>query len=217
MTGAEPAAAGERWWLGLAHHPSRRTGFVFLGGAMVLTTLGTVGTVAGIGGLLLGAWVLSTGVGTGALTMLVRDFFVVPRPEELPLVDALTTNDVPMVTVGRPDEASPAVGAVRMYLPRDDWQAPVRELMRRARPVVVVLGDGPGVLWELNEAMRILPPERLVLVVPMDDEEYEQFRETTATLRDGEQACRPGGQGVEWWRAQAASQFSTMGAKVAGL
>lgn len=49
-------------------------------------------------------------------------------------------------------------------------------MMADARLVVLSLGPGPSTMWELVEAARILPPERLVLLVPMEKEEYEEFR-----------------------------------------
>ncbi|MFJ8645904.1 hypothetical protein ACIRNI_07250 [Streptomyces sp. NPDC093546] len=96
--------------------------------------------------------------------------------EEEQLAAVLERKVAPMVAVGRPGEPLPEVGARRMYLPLDAWQEPVLELMRRARLVVLALGPGPGTMWELVQAARLLPPERLVLLVPLEPEEYEAFR-----------------------------------------
>lgn len=90
-----------------------------------------------------------------------------------------------VVAVGDPTEALPRVGADRFYLPFEGWQEPVRELMAKARLVVLSLGMGEGTLWELVEAMSTLQPERLILLVPMDAEDYEAFRhEAHHRLRD---------------------------------
>lgn len=98
------------------------------------------------------------------------------RTEEEQIAGALKRVG-PLVAVGAPGERRPYVGATRMYLPSENWKEPVRELMLNARLVVLALGPGEGVLWELVEAMRILPPERLVLLVPLDADEYERFKE----------------------------------------
>lgn len=67
---------------------------------------------------------------------------------------------------------------MRVYLPGGkDWRDLVREMMSRARLVVVSLGMSAGTIWELTEAMVTVPPERLLLVVPMRRPEYEQFRD----------------------------------------
>jgi hypothetical protein len=71
----------------------------------------------------------------------------------------------PVVAVGKPDEPLPEAGAIRTYRPPDQWQDTVLEFMRRARFVFIVLGSGEGLVWELSQALRIVPPERLALVV----------------------------------------------------
>ncbi|WP_314241810.1 hypothetical protein [Streptomyces sp. DSM 40907] len=92
-----------------------------------------------------------------------------------------------LVAVGAPDEILPFAGASRMYMPKTAWKQPVRELMTRARLVTIAIGSSAGTMWELSEAMRILPPQRLILFVPgeMSRKEYDTIRRTnTAALRD---------------------------------
>ncbi|MFI9834845.1 hypothetical protein ACIHIX_45050 [Streptomyces sp. NPDC051913] len=81
-----------------------------------------------------------------------------------------------VVAVGRPGERLPLPGADRFYLPLAEWQAPVSGLIGRARIVALVTGSSPGTLWELTECMRLLPPQRLLLLVFSDEVEYEEFR-----------------------------------------
>ncbi|MEU5538863.1 hypothetical protein [Streptomyces sp. NPDC020362] len=104
------------------------------------------------------------------------------RDEEEHIADALHPVG-PLVAVGAPDEVLPFAGAVRMYLPKTSWQQPVRELMMRARLVTLTLGSSAGTMWELSEAMRILPPQRLLLFVPgkMHEGEYERIRKKNET------------------------------------
>jgi hypothetical protein len=106
-------------------------------------------------------------------------WITISRGEEERLAAALSWAG-PLVGVGAPGERVPPAGARRMYLPRHDWQDPVRRLMRGATLVVIVLGKGQGTRWEIGEAMRILPPERLILFVPMKEKEYEEFRSLAA-------------------------------------
>ncbi|MGH4028705.1 hypothetical protein ACQB60_07190 [Actinomycetota bacterium Odt1-20B] len=82
----------------------------------------------------------------------------------------------PLVAVGAPGEKLPPLGAVRTYMPSSHWKVPVRKLMIEARVVFLILGKGNGTMWELREAWKILPPERLVLLVPMNRTEYNSFR-----------------------------------------
>jgi hypothetical protein len=107
-------------------------------------------------------------------------FTVAPTQEEL-VVDALTGDgSIVMIAAGRPGEPAPPMGALRFYLPSSGWKPRVRELIEGARYVVLVLGWGEGALWELAEAVRLLRPEQLILVVAMDEPEYEQLLRETA-------------------------------------
>ncbi|MFD8541643.1 transferase [Streptomyces rubrogriseus] len=103
--------------------------------------------------------------------------------EEERIADALSWAGT-LVGVGAPGERVPRAGARRMYLPPDDWQTPVSTMMRGATLVVIVLGKGRGTLWEIREAMRILPPERLLLV-PMKEKAYDEFRQLAGDLAPG--------------------------------
>ncbi|MGW4210638.1 hypothetical protein ACWEIJ_21785 [Lentzea sp. NPDC004789] len=72
----------------------------------------------------------------------------------------------PVVAVGRPDEELPHLGAARFYLPGEDWQAGVLKLMGLSQLIVLRLGDGDGVWWEVDQARATQPPGKLVLLIP---------------------------------------------------
>ncbi|MGW7521799.1 hypothetical protein ACWGJ2_40165, partial [Streptomyces sp. NPDC054796] len=82
-----------------------------------------------------------------------------------------------LVAVGQPGERLPLPGAQRFYLPLHGWQPVVSELIGRARLVVLVAGTGPGTLWELTEAVRLLTPEQLLPLVMGDERAYRRFQE----------------------------------------
>nr|PPQ59723.1 hypothetical protein C5F59_25955 [Streptomyces sp. QL37] len=108
------------------------------------------------------------------------------RDEEEHIADALSPVGQ-LIAVGAPGEILPFAGAVRMYLPKEAWKQPVRELMEKSRLVTLSLGSSTGTVWELSEAMRILPPQRLLLMMPgaMGQEEYDKIREDVEqSLRD---------------------------------
>ncbi|HEX6984320.1 MAG TPA: hypothetical protein VF170_03035 [Planctomycetaceae bacterium] len=67
----------------------------------------------------------------------------------------------PVVAVGRPGERLPGLGAARLYLPHEQWQAGVKALMDRSQ--LVILRIWQGVLWELRTAIELVAPERLVI------------------------------------------------------
>ncbi|WP_424893182.1 hypothetical protein [Streptomyces sp. XH2] len=85
-----------------------------------------------------------------------------------------------VVAIGRPGEPLPLPGAARAYLPVDDWQDTVSELIGGAHVVMLSAGPGPGTVWEFAEALRVLPPTRLVLLAYCEPAEYDLFREAVA-------------------------------------
>ena len=70
----------------------------------------------------------------------------------------------PVVAIGRPGEPLPELGAARLYASDDEWRDVIRDLMRRARLVVVRAGATPNLQWEIDEAVRLLPLRHLVIV-----------------------------------------------------
>ena len=71
----------------------------------------------------------------------------------------------PVIAIGKPGEPLPELGAARLYVDHRDWQQRVLELMQQASLVVVRVGASPGVLWEIDQALSVVPPHRLVLTI----------------------------------------------------
>ncbi|MFF7603146.1 transferase [Streptomyces mirabilis] len=72
----------------------------------------------------------------------------------------------PVITVGRPGEPLPQLGAARFYLPLDDWQPTVLRLMELSQLIVLRLGLGEGLWWEVGQARATQPARKLVLLMP---------------------------------------------------
>ncbi|MFS8102425.1 hypothetical protein LFM09_35400 [Lentzea alba] len=72
----------------------------------------------------------------------------------------------PVIAVGRPGEPLPHLGAARFYLPFDDWQPGVLKLMDLSQLIVLRLGEGEGLWWEVEQARTTQPPGKLVLLIP---------------------------------------------------
>ncbi len=82
----------------------------------------------------------------------------------------------PVVAIGNPREVLPELGAARMYFRDDEWQEKILAFMLQARLVVLLGGPTKNLWWEIENALKILPPERLLCVVPKEkdgsDEEF---------------------------------------------
>lgn len=87
----------------------------------------------------------------------------------------------PVVAIGKPGEPIPELGAARLYVGHDAWQAEVRQLMDRAALVVVRIGSSPGVLWEIEQVLSRLPRERLVFALIGDMVVSEEVAARLAT------------------------------------
>ncbi len=70
----------------------------------------------------------------------------------------------PVITVGRPGEPLPRLGAARFYLPLDDWQPTVLRLMELSQLIVLRLGLGASLWWEVGQARATQPARKLVLL-----------------------------------------------------
>jgi hypothetical protein len=83
----------------------------------------------------------------------------------------------PFVAIGRPGAKLPEVGAARMYVDEAEWQAKVEQLTERACLVVFRPGNTAGFWWEMQTVVRMLPPEKIVFLLPYGQARYERFRD----------------------------------------
>ncbi|WAL68664.1 hypothetical protein ORV05_13080 [Amycolatopsis cynarae] len=72
----------------------------------------------------------------------------------------------PVIAVGKPGEPLPHLGAARFYLPYDDWQPAVLRLMELSQLIVLHLGPGEGLWWEVEQVIATQPEHKLVLLAP---------------------------------------------------
>ncbi|MFD5831147.1 hypothetical protein [Lentzea sp. NPDC060358] len=85
----------------------------------------------------------------------------------------------PLIAIGRPGEPLPPAGVPRVYV-GDDWQREVRDLVGRARLVLIGAGRGEGLRWELDLVTATVDPRRVVVLLPFGDREYDHFRSGVA-------------------------------------
>ena len=83
----------------------------------------------------------------------------------------------PYIAVGRPGEPLPELGPARLYIPNEKWKDEVGALLGRARFVIVRVGQGDGLGWELNQLAARLRPEQVLFILPASKAEYAQLRE----------------------------------------
>ncbi|MCX5208833.1 transferase [Kitasatospora sp. NBC_00240] len=72
----------------------------------------------------------------------------------------------PVIAVGRPGEPLPLLGAARFYLPLDDWKPTILRLMELSQLIVLRVGSGAGLRWEIEQAVATQPGRKLLLLTP---------------------------------------------------
>ena len=88
----------------------------------------------------------------------------------------------PFVAVGRPGDRLPQVGANRLYVNDVDWTSVVLRLMDEAAGVIIRIGPGGGLAWEIRQAVLRISPERLGFMIPHDVNAYSFFKSQTDPL-----------------------------------
>jgi hypothetical protein len=84
------------------------------------------------------------------------------------LLDHVLKGTGPMIAIGRPGEPLPPLGASRFYLPDEEWQGAVKDLMRRARIILIKPGLAHNLAWEIETAAALAAPEKLLFPL-LDD------------------------------------------------
>jgi hypothetical protein len=68
-----------------------------------------------------------------------------------------------------------------MYASDDEWMHAVMDRMKSARLVVLRAGSSPGLCWEFKQAVSMLSPEKvLILLLNLSLKEYRLFADEVA-------------------------------------
>jgi hypothetical protein len=83
-----------------------------------------------------------------------------------------------LVAIGKQGETLPTPGAARLYVSDAEWKKVVADQIQTARLIVIRAGTSGGLLWELKEAVQVVNPKKLlILILEMGRKDYESFRE----------------------------------------
>jgi hypothetical protein len=74
---------------------------------------------------------------------------------------------MPVIAVGRPGEPLPQLGARRFYVHDEDWREAVLYALERCAAVIIVVGPGDGLRWEIGQALRRAPPDGALFLFPL--------------------------------------------------
>ena len=95
--------------------------------------------------------------------------------EEEQLADALRPFGQ-LIAIGKPGEPLPLPGAARMYASDAEWKDIVLDRMTSASLVIIRASTRRGLLWEVEQAIHLLPPQNVVFfILNMTMKDYHQF------------------------------------------
>lgn len=72
----------------------------------------------------------------------------------------------PTISVGRPGELVPPLGASRDYLTGSDWRTAVATLINEAGLVVFVLGHTENLIWEFRATISLVGMRNILIIIP---------------------------------------------------
>jgi hypothetical protein len=87
-----------------------------------------------------------------------------------------------LIAIGRPGESLPTPGAARIYTSDEEWKDVVKRQIQAAQLVVIRAAAGENVFWELTQAVRILNPQKLLILLNMKVRDYESFRTKAVSM-----------------------------------
>ena len=87
------------------------------------------------------------------------------RSEEEVLVEVMS-DIAPVYAIGNPKDKKMPLGASRIYVDDEHWKSTVTDMMNRAAVVVLRLGKTDSFWWEVETAVKNIPFEKVMFVVP---------------------------------------------------
>jgi hypothetical protein len=89
-----------------------------------------------------------------------------------------------LVSIGRPGELLPELGATRTYYPDDEWQQAVEKAAARCRAIILVAGSSDGLAWEIEQLRRWRVLRKTLILLPPDgsQQSLERFQQVHEQL-----------------------------------
>jgi hypothetical protein len=85
----------------------------------------------------------------------------------------------PYIAIARPNDRSrwADLGAAKLEVPNEKWQMTVIDFIKKSAAIVVDAGNSDGLVWELKQVVELVNPIRLLLLLPLSEDVYANFRD----------------------------------------
>jgi len=81
----------------------------------------------------------------------------------------------PYIAIGRPGEDLAGIGAARVYVSDDEWQAKIMDYFQASQMIIMRTGKTKGLRWELEKIVQMQKPTSLLLMLPHTESDYQAF------------------------------------------
>jgi hypothetical protein len=81
----------------------------------------------------------------------------------------------PYIALGRPGEELPELGSSKLYASNAEWQETIRRFFDHSKLVVFRAGITDSLKWELAEIVHTLDPRKVLMILPVREEDYLSF------------------------------------------
>lgn len=71
-----------------------------------------------------------------------------------------------VISLADPNEIIPSGGSIKIQSHDESWKEVVKQLLRHARAVIIVMGETKGLKWEISQLKNYLTPSQLYIVTP---------------------------------------------------
>ncbi len=81
----------------------------------------------------------------------------------------------PYIALGKPGEKIPELGSSKIYVPDEAWQNTIRDFFEKSKLIIFRAGKTEGLKWELRELVQTVKPQKIIMLLPVKDEDYLSF------------------------------------------
>ncbi|AXG72381.1 hypothetical protein KORDIASMS9_04653 [Kordia sp. SMS9] len=81
------------------------------------------------------------------------------------------------ISAANPQTELPNAGAIQINFESREWRERIKYLMKTSAFVLVRIGEGEHLKWEIDQAMELVPPKKLLFLIPFNKDIYVNFKQ----------------------------------------
>ncbi|WP_350287588.1 hypothetical protein [uncultured Croceitalea sp.] len=81
------------------------------------------------------------------------------------------------ISAANPNTNIPNPGAIQISFEEKAWKEKIKSLMKTSEFVIIRIGQGEHLKWEIDQAIALVPPQRLLILIPMNEDVFREFQE----------------------------------------